>query len=29
MEQVMALVAEYQMESKKTQRVPHYYMRKG
>ena len=29
MEQVMALVAEYKMESKKTQRVPHYYMRKG
>ena len=29
MEQVMALVAEYKVEAGKTQRVPHYYMRKG
>ena len=29
MEQVMALVEEYKMESKKTQRVPHYYIRGG
>ena len=28
-EQVMALVAEYEMEAKKTQYVPHYYVRKG
>ena len=29
MEQVMALIAEYKAESKKTQRVPHYCMRNG
>lgn len=28
-EQVLALVKEYKAEEAKTQRVPHYYMRKG